>query len=122
MNHAGTLVNNIQAIAKIFGSSYEIAVLIVSPSQILCEGTLRPETENIPIEGSTEEEVHISLENVKFCYPSKPDVAILKGVSIDVKKNQIVALVGQSGCGKSSIVSLIERFYDPEEGKVLFSK
>ena len=47
---------------------------------------------------------------------------MLKRVSIDVKKNQIVALVGQSGCGKSSIVSLIERFYDPEEGKVLFSK
>ena len=66
--------------------------------------------------------MHINLENVKFCYPSKPDVAVLKGVSIDVKKNQIVALVGQSGCGKSSIVSLIERFYDPVEGKVLFSK
>ena len=43
-------------------------------------------------------------------------------MSIDVKKNQIVALVGHSGCGKTSIVSLIERFYDPEEGKVLFSK
>ena len=46
---------------------------------------------------------------------------ILRGISIDVGKNQVVALVGQSGCGKSSIISLVERFYDPLEGKVLFS-
>ena len=48
-------------------------------------------------------------------------MSILKGVSIDVCKGQVVALVGQSGCGKSSIISLIERFYDPQEGRVLFS-
>ena len=46
---------------------------------------------------------------------------MLNGISIDVKKNQVVALVGQSGCGKSSIVSLIERFYDPTNGRALFS-
>ena len=46
---------------------------------------------------------------------------VLKGVSIDVCQGQVVALVGQSGCGKSSIISLIERFYDPLEGRVLFS-
>ena len=46
---------------------------------------------------------------------------MLKGVTIDVRTNQIVALVGQSGCGKSSIISLLERFYDPVAGKVLFN-
>ena len=48
---------------------------------------------------------------------------MLKGVSFEVenKKNRVVALCGTSGCGKSSIISLIERFYDPEEGEVLFN-
>jgi ATP-binding cassette subfamily B (MDR/TAP) protein 1 len=65
----------------------------------------------------------IELVNVKFHYPSKEDVPILKGVSftVDNKKNRVVALCGTSGCGKSSIIGLIERFYDPIEGQVLFN-
>jgi len=60
----------------------------------------------------------IELVNVKFHYPSKADVPILKGVSfsVDNLKNKVVALCGTSGCGKSSIIGLIERFYDPIEG------
>jgi len=56
------------------------------------------------------------VDNVKFAYPSKKDVPVLKGVEIDIHKNKIVALVGHSGCGKSSIISLVERFYDPADG------
>lgn len=63
--------------------------------------------ENDKLEGE------IELRNVNFAYPSKPDVMVSKNVNITVKKNQIVALVGQSGCGKSSIINLIERFYLP---------
>mmetsp|Transcript_28682 Transcript_28682/g.27674 ORF Transcript_28682/g.27674 Transcript_28682/m.27674 type:complete len:341 (-) Transcript_28682:51-1073(-) len=62
----------------------------------------------------------ISLEDIKFEYPTKKDVQILKGVSIEIRKNRVIALVGHSGCGKSSIISMIERFYDPTEGRVLF--
>ena len=67
------------------------------------------------------EEGNLDLSEVKFNYPSRPDVKVLKGVTIEVRTNQIIALVGSSGCGKSSIVSLLERFYDPVEGKVLFN-
>ena len=58
---------------------------------------------------------------MRFTYPSKTDVPVLKGVSIDIHKNKIVALVGHSGCGKSSIISLVERFYDPKDGQMLFN-
>ena len=60
---------------------------------------------------------------MKFRYPGKSDVQVLKGVSLKVEneKNRVVALCGTSGCGKSSIISLIERFYDPEEGGILFN-
>jgi ABC-type multidrug transport system fused ATPase/permease subunit len=65
----------------------------------------------------------IEIKDVEFNYPSKKDVQVLKGVSIQVDNNKkrVVALVGSSGCGKSSIISLIERFYDPNQGAVLFN-
>lgn len=68
-------------------------------------------------------EGQIELRNVKFHYPTKPDVQVLNGINltIDNKKNRVVALCGTSGCGKSSIISMIERFYDPTDGEVLFN-
>jgi len=66
---------------------------------------------------------NIELRGVKFQYPSKKEVEVLKGVtiSVDNKTKRVVALVGQSGCGKSSIISMIERFYDAVEGGVYFN-
>lgn len=60
----------------------------------------------------------ITFEDVKFTYPSRPDVPILKGLSINFPAGKTAALVGASGSGKSTIVSLIERFYDPSSGSV----
>jgi len=64
------------------------------------------------------------LENVRFSYPSKPEVEVLKGVSfsVDVGENKrVIALCGASGCGKTSIISMLERFYDPNQGSVKFN-
>lgn len=60
----------------------------------------------------------ITLDNVKFSYPSRRDVLILKGLSINFPAGKTAALVGASGSGKSTIVSLMERFYDPSSGSV----
>ena len=61
----------------------------------------------------------INYKNLKFTYPSRPDIKILKGLNLTIKPGQTVALVGESGCGKSTLVSLLERFYDPEAGSVV---
>lgn len=69
-----------------------------------------------------EEEVQgvIELKDVTFCYPTKKEVKVCSKINLKVHKNQVVALVGKSGSGKSSIINLIERFYDVSEGEILF--
>ncbi|KAJ8411657.1 hypothetical protein AAFF_G00164650 [Aldrovandia affinis] len=62
---------------------------------------------------------NISFQDVKFNYPSRPDVPVLQGLSLQVKKGQTLALVGSSGCGKSTTIQLLERFYDPVDGAVM---
>ncbi|KAJ6425427.1 hypothetical protein OIU84_026075 [Salix udensis] len=61
----------------------------------------------------------VELKNVDFAYPSRPDVRILNNFSLNVPSGKTIALVGSSGSGKSTVVSLIERFYDPNSGQVL---
>ncbi|GJE98503.1 multidrug resistance-associated ABC transporter [Phanerochaete sordida] len=60
----------------------------------------------------------ITLEHVKFNYPSRPNVPIVKDLSITFPAGKTIALVGASGSGKSTVISLVERFYDPLEGSV----
>ncbi|XP_073971363.1 ATP-dependent translocase ABCB1-like isoform X2 [Rhodnius prolixus] len=61
----------------------------------------------------------LSFENIVFSYPSRTNVKILRGFTVRVNVGQTLALVGGSGCGKSTVISLLERFYIPEEGKIL---
>ncbi|KAL2611668.1 hypothetical protein R1flu_023360 [Riccia fluitans] len=61
----------------------------------------------------------VELRNVDFVYPMRPDVQIFKNFSLTIPAGKTVALVGESGSGKSTVISLIERFYDPQSGQVL---
>lgn len=61
----------------------------------------------------------IEFRNVTFAYPTKPDIDVLKNVSFTIYPGQMVGLVGYSGCGKSTIIQLIERFYEVERGEIL---
>eukprot|EP00439_Symbiodinium_sp_Y106_P064608 s2683_g10.t1 len=60
----------------------------------------------------------IEFRNVKFFYPFRPEVQVLKGINFSISAGQSVGLVGPSGGGKSTVMSLIQRFYDPQEGQV----
>ncbi len=60
----------------------------------------------------------ITVENVSFNYPARPEVQILKNLSLTFLAGKTTALVGASGSGKSTIISLVERFYDPLTGSV----
>ena len=59
----------------------------------------------------------IEFKNVSFAYPTKPDLNVLKGISFTILPGQAAALVGYSGCGKSTIIQLLERFYDVKDGQ-----
>jgi ATP-binding cassette subfamily B (MDR/TAP) protein 1 len=60
----------------------------------------------------------IQLNQARFAYPLRPDIPVLKGVDLQAAKGKFIALVGASGCGKSTIISMLERFYDPTSGSI----
>lgn len=61
---------------------------------------------------------NLRMKNVSFHYPTRPDVPVLKGINFEISEGQKLAIVGQSGSGKSTIAAIILRFFDPIDGEV----
>ncbi|MCL4835274.1 MAG: ABC transporter ATP-binding protein/permease, partial [Caldilineaceae bacterium] len=97
----------IPAIAQAGASAERIFDVLDAESQVQDAPDARPLP---PVQG------HLRFENVSFAY-TKPH-RVLDGVSFDVKPGQVLALLGPTGSGKSSVINLIPRFYDPSSGRV----
>jgi ATP-binding cassette subfamily B protein len=61
----------------------------------------------------------IRFEQIDFSYPTRPDVRVLRSLSLHLRPGEVVAVVGHSGAGKSTIAALLSRFYDPQAGRIL---
>ncbi|XP_077576405.1 ATP-dependent translocase ABCB1-like isoform X2 [Stigmatopora nigra] len=101
---------NIQSFSSARGAAHKVYGIIDNNPSIdsYSEGGFKPDS----ITGN------IEFKNIHFNYPSRPDVKVLKNMSLSVKSGQTIALVGSSGCGKSTTVQLLQRFYDPQEGSI----
>ncbi|XP_026226619.1 ATP-binding cassette, sub-family B (MDR/TAP), member 4 [Anabas testudineus] len=105
--------------ANSFAPNYAKAKL--SASHLMMLVNREPAIDNLSQQGESPDKFdgNVRFESVKFNYPSRPDVPILQGMNLKVKKGETLALVGSSGCGKSTTIQLLERFYDPREGRVV---
>jgi ATP-binding cassette subfamily B (MDR/TAP) protein 1 len=81
----------------------------------------RPEIDAYDTTGRKLDDIRgdIELREVCFSYPTRPNELIFNAFSISISSGTTAALVGQSGSGKSTVISLIERFYDPQGGEIL---
>ncbi|KAG7448838.1 P-loop containing nucleoside triphosphate hydrolase protein [Guyanagaster necrorhizus] len=77
-----------------------------------------PDIDSADLSGEKPETVYgeVTLEDIHFNYPSRPNIAVVKGINLTFRAGKIAALVSASGSGKSTVIFLIERFYDPLSG------
>ncbi|XP_042673061.1 ATP-dependent translocase ABCB1 isoform X2 [Centrocercus urophasianus] len=106
----GQAAPSMEAFANARGAAYAIFSIIDNEPQIDSSSNAGYKPDNI--------KGNLEFQDVYFSYPARPDIKILKGLNLKINCGQTVALVGGSGCGKSTTVQLIQRFYDPKEGTI----
>lgn len=107
----GGLPEQIASLQRALGATDRVFELIDGETE-----NIQLINENIPAKHANGE---IEFKDVSFNYPSRPDFEVLKSASFKVEPGETVALVGSSGSGKSTIASLILRFYDPQKGSII---
>ena len=115
--YAGMVAGATGALSEIWGELQRAAGATERLVELLtAEDSVHDKTDAKPIEGKVEGAV--SFSDVVFHYPSRPDQAALHNVSFDIQPGETIALVGPSGAGKTTVVQLLLRFYDPASGSI----
>ena len=104
--------------AKASAAAERIFKVIDQPSRINAT-LIDSETSNIRIKDPEQIKGKIEFKNVWFRYPTRKQDFVLRGLTLTIEPEEKVALVGESGCGKSTFVNLLMRFYDVEKGEIL---
>ncbi|NDW01594.1 ABC transporter transmembrane domain-containing protein [Salipiger sp. PrR002] len=108
----------VAALSEIFGELQRAAGATERLVELLqAEDTVNDPAQPLPVPSTVRGE--ITFDSVDFTYPARPGVKALDGIDLAIKPGETVALVGPSGAGKTTIVQLIQRFYDPDGGRVL---
>ncbi len=107
----GAISQVIGDLQRAAGATERLMELLHAPSEIVSPA--QPRAFALPLRGE------ISVEALRFCYPSRPQNAALDGLDLHVKAGSSVALVGPSGAGKSTLFDMLLRFYDPQQGRIL---
>jgi ATP-binding cassette subfamily B protein len=109
----------VSAVQKSVGASHRVRELLAEPVE---SSRRRQEAGYSPHEGSARlltAEATVAFDDVHFRYPSRTDMPVLCGVTLEAKPGERIALVGASGAGKSTIISLLLRFYEPDSGRII---
>ncbi|KAF5338964.1 hypothetical protein D9611_008824 [Ephemerocybe angulata] len=109
---AGSVFMFVPDVSSALGAGSDIIRLLDSKPDIDAENEAGKVLEESKVKG------HVRLEGVHFRYPTRPAVRILRNLTLEAKPGTYIALVGASGSGKSTVIQLIERFYDPLAGDV----
>ena len=121
----GTLMAGVNYVTTILHSVMMVTMMFQSVSRAMASGKrVREVLDTVPVisDGTLTEgenaDVAVSFRNVSFRYPGTTGRPVLKNINLDVRRGETLAIIGATGSGKTSLVNLIPRFYDPTEGEV----
>ena len=120
----GSVMAGITYVTQVIMSIMMVTMMFNSISRAIASGKRINEimdsdpTVKSGLSDGSSDDIAVSFENVSFRYPGTAGEDVLHDINLNIKRGETLAIIGSTGCGKTSLVSLVPRFYDPSAGKV----